>query len=403
MSESDRQQAISTLLDQHFTLDPTQPAPADGLPLALPSFGREEVAEAMLALLEGQLTMGKRVAAFERAWAAAVGVREAVAVNSGSSALLVMLEGLIELGRLQRGQRVIVPAVGWSTSLFSVVQAGLQAHVVDVDPDSLGVEGDFDDPVLAVHLLGCPARARSPLLLEDACGAHGATVGGVKVGARGVAGAFSFFFSHHISTIEGGAVTTNDPELADAMRSLRAHGWTRERTDRAAIEAEHPEVDPRFLFVSAGYNLRMTDLAGAFGVKQVERLPGFLAQRQHNHRRWCAEIAALGLPLRVFPELPGTEHAAFAFPMLLDADAPLSRAELSRRLEAQGVQTRPISGSNLVRQPAFARLRGVTLDGPLPVADAVHARGIFVGQSHAFNDHHGALLVEALRLAFAGA
>ena len=401
MSEVDRQQAISALLDQHFSLDPDRPAPAGSLPLALPSFGRAEVAEAMMALLEGQPTMGKRVAAFERAWASYVGVTEAVAVNSGSSALLVMLEGLIELGRLKRGQRVIVPAVGWSTSLFSVVQAGLQAHIVDVDAGSLGLEGDFDEPVLAVHLLGCPARARAPLLLEDACGAHGAEVGGVKVGARGAAGAFSFFFSHHISTIEGGAVTTDDPELADAMRSLRAHGWTRERSDRAALEAASPEVDPRFLFVSAGYNLRMTDLCGAFGVKQVERLPGFLARRRQNHRDWCAAIEGLGLPLRVFPELPGTTHAAFAFPMLLDADAPLSRAELSARLEAQGVSTRPISGSNLTRQPAFSRLPGVTVAGALPVADAVHERGIFVGQSHAFDAGHGALLVEALRRAFA--
>ncbi|MBL8618341.1 MAG: DegT/DnrJ/EryC1/StrS family aminotransferase [Deltaproteobacteria bacterium] len=402
-SPSARAAAIAALVEQFGALDVDAPAPADSLPLALAPFGKEEVAEAISALLEGQLTMGPRVAAFERAWADYIGVQHAVAVNSGSSALLVMLAGLIELGRLQRGQRVIVPAVGWSTSLFSVAQAGLVPVLADVDPDSLGLEGDFDDPVLAVHLLGCPSRARSPLLLEDACGAHGAEVDGRRVGGRGAAGAFSFFFSHHISTVEGGAVTTDDAELADAMRSLRAHGWVRERSDKAALVAQHPEIDERFLFVSAGYNLRMPDLCGAFGVHQVRRLPGFLDRRRANHAAWCAQISALNLPLRVFPELPGTTHAAFAFPMVLDADSPLSRPQLCARLEARGISTRPISGANLARQPAFARLPAVELAGPLPVADAVHDRGLFVGQSHAFDERHGALLAEALAEAFRGA
>jgi CDP-6-deoxy-D-xylo-4-hexulose-3-dehydrase len=177
----------------------------------------------------------------------------------------------------------------------------------------------------------------------------------------------------------------------------------RERRDKAALVAQHPEIDERFLFVSAGYNLRMPDLCGAFGVHQVRRLPGFLARRRANHAAWCAQIAALQLPLRVFPELPGTTHAAFAFPMVLDADSPLTRAQLCAHLEARGIQTRPISGSNLARQPAFARLPAVQVDGPLPVADAIHERGLFVGQSHAFDHRHGDLLAEALTEAFARA
>lgn len=400
---ADRAAAIAALVQAYGSLDVDAVAPGDRLPLAVAPFGADEVAEAIAALLDGQLTMGPRVAAFERAWASYVGVQHAVAVNSGSSALLVMLAGLIETGRLQRGQRVIVPAVGWSTSLFSVAQAGLLPVLVDVNADSMGLEGGFDDPVLAVHLLGCPSRATAPLVLEDACGAHGAAVGDQRVGARGAAGAFSFFFSHHISTVEGGAITTDDDALADAMRSLRAHGWVRERRDKAALVAQHPEIDERFLFVSAGYNLRMPDLCGAFGVHQVRRLPGFLARRRANHAAWCAQIAALQLPLRVFPELPGTTHAAFAFPMVLDADSPLTRAQLCAHLEARGIQTRPISGSNLARQPAFARLPAVQVDGPLPVADAIHERGLFVGQSHAFDHRHGDLLAEALTEAFARA
>ena len=382
-------------------LDPgTLAVPTDTLPLAVAPFGVIEVAEAIASLLEGRLTMGDRVRAFEEAWAAAVGVPHAVMVNSGSSALLVMLTALVQTGRLRPGQEVVVPAVGWSTSLFSVAQAGLRPVLVDVDPDSLCLEGEHDRPVLALHLLGCPSRATGPLVIEDACGAHGAMVGERRVGSLGVAAAFSFFFSHHLTTGEGGAITTADRELADAMRSIRAHGWTRERSDRAALEAAHPDVDPRFLFVEPGYNLRPTEVAGAFGIHQVPRLEGYVARRNENHQAWCAAVTELGLPLRVFPQLPGTRHAAFAFPLLLDADAPLDRAELCRRLEARGVQTRPISGSNLARQPAFAQVPGARVEGPLPVADAVHERGLFVGQSHAFDERHAAILLDALGAAF---
>jgi CDP-6-deoxy-D-xylo-4-hexulose-3-dehydrase len=392
---------IQRLIDKYADFDPDRlHDAADGLPLAVPSFGATEIGEAIAALLSGWVTMGKRVAAFEDAWATEVGTTEAIAVNSGSSALLVMLTALIAEGHLSRGDEVLVPAVGWSTSLFSVIQAGLTAVLVDIDPDSLCIEGKRDRPALALHLLGCPSQVTAPLIIEDACAAHGAMIGDKPVGSIGIAAAFSFFFSHHITTGEGGAVTTSDPALADAARSIRAHGWTRERSDAAAQAAARPDIDPRFLFVTPGYNLRMTDLAGAFGMHQVGRLEGFVARRRSNHADWCARIDALGLPLRTFPERPGTRHAAFAFPLLLSEDCPLSRAELCAHLEAAGIATRPISGSNLARQPAFASLPRVRIEGDLPVADAVHDRGLFVGQSHAFGPAHGELLARTLVSAF---
>lgn len=397
---SDHHSAVAALVEAHLAVDPMRPPSPGTLPLAMPTFGAEEVAEAIDSLLTGWVTMGRKVAEFEQAWAHYVGTDHAVMVNSGSSALLVMLSALVETGRLSRGDEVLVPAVSWSTDLFAVAQAGLVPVLIDVDPESLCVEGHHDRPLLAVHLLGAASRATAPLLLEDACGAHGARAGDTNVGARGFAGVFSFFFSHTLSTIEGGMITTDDAVFADALRGLRAHGWVRERTDRAAIEAAHPEIDPRFLFASPGYNLRPTDLAGAFGIHQVPRLDGFVARRRRNHSAWCTAIDALGLPLRTYPELPGTTHSAFAFPMLVDADSPLDRATLCERLEARGVTTRPISGSNLARQPAFTRVPGARIEGPLTVADAVHERGFFVGNSHAFGPDQGRVLVDALRAAF---
>ena len=391
---------IRALINRYPPRDPNELLAADSLPLAATSFGREEIEEAMESLLTGWITMGKKVSEFEEAWADQVGVSHAVAVNSGSSALLVMASAMVSCGYLHRGQEILVPALGWSTSLFSLVQAGLNPVLVDVDKDSLCLEGIRERPVLAIHLLGAPSRVEAPILLEDACGAHGAQVGDRQVGSLGSCGAFSFFFSHHLSTGEGGMITTSDSKLADACRSIRAHGWIRERSDRAQWIADHPSVDPRFLFATAGYNVRMTDIAGAMGMHQVRRLPGFVERRRQNHHNWCTWINSLGLPLRVYPELEGTTHSAFAFPMLLNEDAPITRAELCDRLAEYRIDTRPISGSNLARQPAFSDLPNTRVEGATPVADAIHERGFFVGQSHAFGDDHGNLLCDALKAIF---
>ena len=391
---------IRALIDRYPPRDPTAALVADSLPLAATSFGREELEEAMESLLSGWITMGKKVAAFEEAWADYIGVSHSIAVNSGSSALLVMASAMVSCGYLKRGQEVLVPALGWSTSLFSLVQAGLNPVLVDVDAESLCIEGTRERPVLAIHLLGAPSRVQTPILLEDACGAHGAQIGNRKVGSLGSCGAFSFFFSHHLSTGEGGMITTSDPKLADACRSIRAHGWIRERSDRAQWIADHPSVDPRFLFATSGYNVRMTDIAGAMGMHQVPRLPDFVQTRRANHRKWCSWIDSLNLPLRVYPESEGTTHSAFAFPMLLCEDAPLTRAEVCAQLARHNIDTRPISGSNLARQPAFGDLPNTRVEGDTPVADAIHERGFFVGQSHAFGDDHGNLLCDALKSVF---
>jgi len=391
-----RSEEIAALVARYFSMD----APEGGLPLAVSPIGSEEIEAAIDTLLSGWLTMGKKVQEFEAAWADAVGTEHAVCVNSGSSALLVMLTALVETGVLSRGQEVIVPAVGWSTSLFTIAQAGLRPVLVDVDEDSLCLEGDWDRPVLALHLLGCPSRATGPVIIEDACGAHGARVGDQMCGSIGVASAFSFFFSHHLSTVEGGMINTDSLAIADAARSVRAHGWIRERSDSDQLSAAHPEIDPRFLFVSAGYNLRPTELTGAMGVCQVPRLADFVRRRRANHARWCAAVQALELPVRVYPELSGTTHAAFAFPMLIESSSKTDRATVCAKLESMGISTRPISGSNLARQPAFEHLDCAVVEGETPVADAVHERGFFVGQSHAFGDEHMDRLLEGLKAAF---
>ena len=371
----------------------------EGIPLTVTGYGAEEALAVIETLLSTHVTMGARVRAFEGAWAAYCGRSHGVMVNSGSSANLLMLAGLVETGRLSPGDEVLVPAVGWSTTLFPVEQAGLVPVMVDVHPDTLCIDpasaraarGPRTRAVLAVHLLGQPANLAAfddLLVLEDACAAHGARIGARRVGGFGHAATFSFFFSHHISTVEGGIVVTDDHALADALRSLRAHGWIRERSDRDALAAASPEIDPRFLFVSAGYNLRPTELAAAFGLVQLDRLEEWVRRRRENHADWCRRLEGR---VRVFPEAPGTSHAGFAFPILAE-----DRPRLAATLAAHRIETRAISGSNLARQPAFSRLHA-RAPVPLPVSDQVHTQGLFVGNSHAFGPAHGALLEKAVR------
>ena len=395
-----RKIAIQELVKKYGPVEPTVESRPSSLPLAVPSFGALEVEEAIDALLSGWITMGERVFTFERLWAEYVGTKHAIAVNSGSSALLVMLSALVECGDLKREQSMIVPAVGWSTSLCAVSQAGLSPVLMDVDAETLCLQGTFDDPVLTIHMLGAASKVNAPLVAEDACGAHGAMIGSQKVGSLGSCGAFSFFFSHHITTGEGGMITTDRDDLADACRSIRAHGWVRERSDRQRWTNDHPDLDDRFLFATPGYNLRMTEVSGAFGIHQVGRLEDFVVQRRHNHRQWCENIKQLQLPITVFPEQEQTRHAGFAFPMMLNEDSTLDRQRLCSLLEERGIQTRPISGANLAMQPMFKKIPRVSIRGSLSVADSVQRNGFFVGQSQSFGEAHGELLCDALKSAF---
>jgi CDP-6-deoxy-D-xylo-4-hexulose-3-dehydrase len=381
----------------------------DGIPLQVPTFGADEVMAAVEALVLTEVTMGRRVRAFEEAWAAWCGTRHAIMVNSGSSANLLAWAGLKAIDVLREGDEVLVPAVGWSTTLFPIVQNGLVAVMVDIEPDTLCIDPsaalsaltEKTRAICAVHLLGCPAdvptlSAMGLPVMEDACAAHGAEREGRRVGSLGRVGTFSFFFSHHVTTMEGGVLVTDDDDLADALRSLRAHGWIREMASRDRLAASHDDIDPRFLFVTAGYNVRPPEVCGAFGLRQLERLPAFIEQRRANHADWCARVQALGLPIRVFPELPGTLHSAFAFPMLLGDGLPHARRHLQAFLESRGIATRPVSGGNLSRQPAARGLRGLRIPAPLVVADQIHDRAFFIGNSHAFRPAHGELLARTL-------
>ncbi len=381
-------------------------------PLSVATYGTEEILEALDSLCAFRTTMWEKTAEFERRFALLAQRRHAVMVNSGSSAdlLLALMMANPERPLLQPQDEILVPAVTWPTQVWSIQMAGFHARLVDVDPATLNVcpdalrrsIGPRTRAVFLVHVLGnpCPmdailriCREHGLILLEDCCEALGSTWEGVPVGNFGIGAAFSFFFSHHVTTMEGGMVTTDDDAHADHLRILRAHGWTRNLATAAQPDGA-PGVDPRYTFVNWGLNVRPTEIQAGFGLRQLDRLPGFAARRTALAARFYEAISRT-------PFLSGPvvdERASvqwMALPIMIDADAPFTRSDLASYLESTGVETRPIIAGNLARQPA-ARLFPGLASGPLRGADAVHDRGLYVGLSPLFPDSALDRLVDVL-------
>jgi CDP-6-deoxy-D-xylo-4-hexulose-3-dehydrase len=341
-------------------------------PLAVPTIGEEEIAAATAVMRSGRTTMGDKVAQFEYEFASRVGANHAVMVNSGSSADL-----LIAYAAKGRGE-VLIPAVTWPTHVWAWKMAGFTPVLVDV----AGVNTTADILEQAVtprtvavsvpHIMGIPARidhianAVSPLwITEDCCEALGSTYKGKQVGSTGLAAAWSFFFSHHMTTMEGGMVTTKSRRFAERIRTLRSHGWARH------VKRPPAGLDPRYTFIDWGFNVRPTEVQAAIGIIQLEKLGVMNEQRQANYDAFAAEMT--GLDRVDLPMIPHqSKPSMFGIPMFVD-DAD----DLARWLEDNGVETRPILGGNLARQPGFADL-GMTR-GPLPGADYVHTHGLYVG------------------------
>jgi len=361
-----------------------------------------EFAAALDVMMDDRMTMGVRTAKLEEAWAGFLGSRGALMVNSGSSANLIAFAALSSPNlpnRLCPGDEVIVPAVTWSTSIFPIVQMGCIPVFVDINLDTLNLDMDRvaeaitpkTRAIMAVHLLGNPcemdrimelAREYSLWVVEDCCEAHGARVDGQAVGTFGDLSTFSFFFSHHMTTIEGGMICfQNEARWRDLLVSLRAHGWVRGRSDREKWKTQYPEIDDRWLFVSLGYNLRPTDINAAIGLVQLEKLPAFIRNRQNTRQHLLELLRGKSRWLRFQVERPGHMHSAFGFSFLVDPQAPFTREMFQAHLESNRIETRPIVGSNFARQPVMKHLPNRIHD-VLTNADRVHYHGLMVGNHH---------------------
>lgn len=337
--------------------------------LAEPTWDREEIDGASVVLHSKKVTSGSQVQAFEAALEKRFLDQHAVVCNSGSSAnLLAVAERfspLREEGRLRPGDYVAIPALCWSTTVWPWVQYGAVPCVWDIELDTLNLdidglsgaaEGMLMRAVMPVAVYGNPVdRMRLAELhqsgmavIEDNCEA-------APMCARpGIpqTQTFSFYFSHHMTTIEGGAVITPDRDAAERMRIIRGHGWLRECLWSDTWDAHRdPALDEKFTFVQAGYNLRLNEVQAAIGVRQLAKIDGFVQRRR--------EVAALlQAVIHRIPWMNSQREAYgasdwFGFPLLLTDNAPISPADLRKHLQTRGIETRPLLVGNIARQPGM--------------------------------------------------
>lgn len=390
---------VQSWIDQYQTREDATPG-TYWHPLSRPTFGAEEIVEALDSMCRFRTSMGEKTRLFEREFARWIGAADAVMVNSGSSADLLAAFLLTDpqAPLLNPGDEVLLPAVTWPTQIWSVLMAGLSGRLVDVDPRTLNM--DLDDlrskitprtkAIFVVHLMGCPldmtvvmelARQHNLVVLEDTCEALGAKWRQQCVGTFGMAGTYSFFFSHHMTTMEGGMIVCRSEETAVRLRALRAHGWARGSANQQALADSH-RCDPRYLFIDWGFNVRPTEVQAGFGLQQLARLDEFHRRRNALARQFHEFIDQSVWLTR--PQVStDAEPAWFSLPILVRPDAPFTRTQLAIALESHGVETRPIVTGNLARQPAaalFPQLQTGTLHG----ADHIHDHGLYVGLSPMF-------------------
>lgn len=335
------------------------------IPLAGSTWGAEEKRAAMEVIASGNVTMGAKTKQFEEAFARYIGTRYCVAVNSGSSANLLMVAAYT----LKHGPgTVIVPAVGWATSYSPFQQYGWKLVFVDVDRETLNydlkalwgaVEKHEDPVILAINLLGNPNEfygfPRKCHILEDNCEAMGAEYDGKKTGSFGVMGTHSTYFSHHICTMEGGLITTNDEWFYHALLSLRSHGWTRHLSEKNVFDVK-PE---KFSFILPGYNVRPTEVQCAIGLEQLKKLPRLIEGRRRN---------ASAFPCRTQKQIGKSSWFGFA----------IHERDWQRFAE---YESRPVVTGNFLRQPVIKHFN-YEVFGDLKNADYVHDHMRMIGNSH---------------------
>lgn len=370
-----------------------------GYPLATSTWDEAELQVMQEVIRSGQFTMGEHVARFEQAFAQYVGSRYCVMVNSGSSANLLMVAALFydRKRSLKAGDEVIVPAVSWATTYYPLHQYGLKLKFVDIDCDTLNFDleqlAEAITPntrmIFAVNLLGNPndfdrirtiIGERDILVIEDNCESMGAEYNGRQAGTFGLMGSFSAFFSHHISTMEGGMIVTDDEELYQILLSLRAHGWTRNLPKQNLVcgtKSDDPFKES-FRFVLPGYNVRPLELSGAIGLKQLEKLDGLVAMRRQNASRFVKMMADYP-QFRVQREIG--KSSWFGFSLVIDADVSFGRKEVLDAFRRHQIEVRPIVAGNFARNEVV-RWFNHEVHGQLRNADFIDANGLFIGNHH---------------------
>lgn len=370
-------------------------------PLATSSWDQAEFDALNRVIESDRFSMGQEVATFETQFAAHFGSKFAVMVNSGSSANLLMTAALFFTKnpdlKLNRGDEIIVPAVSWSTTYTPLCQYGLRLKFVDIDLDTLNYDltaldaavTDKTRAIMVVNLLGNPndfdaidriIAGRDIVVMEDNCESMGATFNGKQAGTFGITGSYSAFFSHHISTMEGGIVVTDDEEIYHIMLSLRAHGWTRNlpKENHVTSTKSDDPFEESFRFVLPGYNLRPLEMSGALGQEQLKKLPGLIEGRRANGA--LLQQALGNHPIFRIQRETG-RSSWFGFSLVLRENTGLKRKDFLKELGGLGFECRPIVSGNFAKNEVM-KYFDYEISGDLTNAEYIDQNGFFIGNHH---------------------
>ena len=349
---------------------------------------------AKFVLTSDKFTQGKKVEQFERAWSDWLGAKHSLFVTSGSTANFLLVASVMEKYGLKKGDKVLVPACTWVTNINPIFQLGLKPVFCDVNLvnytfslDHMRKLAEKHDikMIFVTHLLGHSAYTKvyneifpNAIIIDDVCESHGCEyVPGKKVGSDSVGATFSFYFGHHMSTVEGGMISTNNTALYDLMKMKRSHGMSRVSGSAEIYSACYPEIDPSFLFVTDGYNFRNTELGAVLGLSQLKRLDSFIETRRRNHTMF---VNIMRKHTDKFHEVYDNEgNSSFCFPFI--AKKIEYRQKLLDKFTEYGVEYRPIVGGNLLKQPYLRNYKA-----RVPNADILHSNGIYIGNNQFVNE-----------------
>lgn len=363
--------------------------------LASSSWGTEEIEAMQRVIASGMFTMGENVRRFEAEFARKFGVKHALMVSSGSTANLVGVAALFYAGDrpLRRGDEVIVPAISWATTYYPLQQYGLKLRFVDVELDTLNMDVTMLERaltprtrmVVAVSILGNPCALDTMrafcdkhglYLFEDNCESMGATLNGRQCGTFGDIGTFSSFFSHHISTMEGGVLVTDNTDLYHVAKSLRAHGWTRDLPPESKVFGKREDdFYEAYRFILPGYNARPLELSGAIGVEQLKKLDRMVETRRKNAE---AFVGLMQGDERFIIQRENGRSSWFAFTVILNPKLDIDRRKVMAALKKADIGYRIITGGNFLRHDVI-KYFDYDRVGEIRNADIAHDRGFFVG------------------------
>ena len=363
--------------------------------LASSSWGEEEIEAMQRVIRSGMFTMGENVRRFEEQFARKFGAKHALMVSSGSTANLVGVGALFYVRNrpLEPGDEVIVPAISWSTTYYPLQQYGLKLRFVDVELDTLNIDisklkqalTPRTRMVVAVSILGNPCALdvlrsfcdqHNLYLFEDNCESMGAILNGKQCGTFGHIGTFSSFFSHHISTMEGGVLVTDDTELYHVARSMRAHGWTRDLPpDSTIYEKRDDDFYEAYRFILPGYNARPLELSGAIGIEQLKKLDRMIQIRRKNAELFLSVMKG---DRRFIIQREHGQSSWFAFTVILNPELEIDRTRVMGAMKSAGIGYRIITGGCFLRHDVI-KYFDYDVVGDVRNANLAHDRGFFVG------------------------